>query len=327
MNYSTNEDESESVRRQVLDVIDDLELICRQVSEILTVSKESRPHHGDFKLSDLIELFKVKEDRLEELLKVAKTQTERQRLIDALESEIAVRDEYIERLRNCLIESESTLTNAIFQANLKLKSIAQSEMRKVSPEEVIRYAHRISAAYSVSAPLNWQVGDIERPFPLDIEMRSGWLARVTGSADYVSPAVAATPFGTGAASMPHLSGVDNLHSSESVAHMMAPSKLGWPSPRSAASQLISPKNRLPVPPSPNIPSSLVGRGAASIRQPIRESSPITTTGSPLVKRDTATAAAAAAVATPSSSSVVVVDDVVEAMSSDSSSSSSSDSVG
>ncbi|KRY28689.1 Mediator of RNA polymerase II transcription subunit 4 [Trichinella spiralis] len=324
MNYSTNEDECESVRRQLLDVVDDLELICRQVSEILTVSKESRLHH-DFKLSDLIELFKVKEDHLEELLKVAKMQTERQRLIDALESEIAVRDEYIERLRTCLIESESTLTNAIFQANLKLKSIAQSELRKVSPEEVIRYAHRISAAYSVSAPMNWQVGDIERPFPLDIEMRSGWLARVTGSADYVSPAVAATPFGTGAATMPHLSGVDSLHSSESVAHMMAPPKLGWPSPRPAASQLISPKNRLPVPPSPNIPSSLSGRGTASIRQPIRESSPIITTGSPLVKRDTA--AAAAATATPTSSSVVVVDDVVEAMSSDSSSSSSSDSVG
>ncbi|KRX42261.1 Mediator of RNA polymerase II transcription subunit 4 [Trichinella murrelli] len=323
MNYSTNEDECESVRRQLLDVVDDLELICRQVSEILTVSKESRLHH-DFKLSDLIELFKVKEDHLEELLKVAKMQTERQRLIDALESEIAVRDEYIERLRTCLIESESTLTNAIFQANLKLKSIAQSELRKVSPEEVIRYAHRISAAYSVSAPMNWQVGDIERPFPLDIEMRSGWLARVTGSADYVSPAVATTPFGTGAATMPHLSGVDSLHSSESVAHMMAPPKLGWPSPRPAASQLISPKNRLPVPPSPNIPSSLPGRGTASIRQPIRESSPIITTGSPLVKRDTA---AATATATPTSSSVVVVDDVVEAMSSDSSSSSSSDSVG
>lgn len=48
--------------------------------------------------------------------------------------------------------------NAIFQANQKLKSIAESNRRKVSVEDLIRYAHRISSSNAVAAPLTWQQG-------------------------------------------------------------------------------------------------------------------------------------------------------------------------
>ena len=47
----------------------------------------------------------------------------------------------------------------------------------VPAEDLIKYGHRISASNAVSAPLTWQQGDPRRPYPTDIEMRLGFLAR------------------------------------------------------------------------------------------------------------------------------------------------------
>ena len=45
----------------------------------------------------------------------------------------------------------------------------------IPSEELIKYAHKISAAHSVAAPYNWEIGDQRRPYPTDLEMRSGLL--------------------------------------------------------------------------------------------------------------------------------------------------------
>ncbi len=70
----------------------------------------------------------------------------------------------------------------------------------MSPEDLIQYSHRISQASSVISPVGWQLskqgegkdsdsvlivyslalpGDPRRPFPQDIEMRSGFLGELT----------------------------------------------------------------------------------------------------------------------------------------------------
>ena len=65
----------------------------------------------------------------------------------------------------------------------------------VSPEDLIKYAHRISQSCSVVSPVGWQIsechrrveladhlliaGDPRRPFPQDIEMRRGFLGQLT----------------------------------------------------------------------------------------------------------------------------------------------------
>lgn len=69
----------------------------------------------------------------------------------------------------------------------------------ISPEDLIQYSHRISQASSVISPVGWQIskqkakeremiskfsfsswlGDPRRPFPQDIEMRSGILGELT----------------------------------------------------------------------------------------------------------------------------------------------------
>lgn len=54
---------------------------------------------------------------------------------------------------------------AIFQAKQKLQSITRANNRPVNSEELIKFAHRISASNAVCAPLNWQQGDLRRPYP------------------------------------------------------------------------------------------------------------------------------------------------------------------
>ena len=44
-------------------------------------------------------------------------------------------------------------------------------------EDLIKYSHKISASNAVCAPLSWRQGDPRRPYPTDIEMRGGFLAR------------------------------------------------------------------------------------------------------------------------------------------------------
>ena len=41
---------------------------------------------------------------------------------------------------------------------------------------MIKYAHKISSDHSVASPYNWEIGDQRRPYPTDLEMKSGLLA-------------------------------------------------------------------------------------------------------------------------------------------------------
>uniref|UniRef100_A0A5S6QU79 Mediator of RNA polymerase II transcription subunit 4 n=1 Tax=Trichuris muris TaxID=70415 RepID=A0A5S6QU79_TRIMR len=290
-----------SVKTLINDVLNDLDLICRVVAEFVTVPKEQRRFGSTLKTGVLADLFLLKAAELEDLWRVAAEQTDRQKLIDCIQHDIEVRNEYIDRLRGCLLEAESVLMNAIFQANLKLKSIKQADLRPVSPDDLVRYAHRISAANSVTAPLTWQQGDPERPFPTDMEMRSGWLSRITGSSEFSAPisTLVHPPVMSS-----HIGSVDGVHSvplpNQNDVSPVAPPKLGptscWPSPRSA--YMSSPRARLAnACPSPGG----VQIGQRTVRTP--------TVHNQAVKREIGS----------------TVEDAVEALSSDSSSSSSSDS--
>ena len=74
-----------------------------------------------------------------------------------------------------LKEAESLLSSTVYQAKQKLENISRAN--PVLSEELIKYSHKISASNAVCAPLNWQQGDPRRPYPTDLEMRGGFLAR------------------------------------------------------------------------------------------------------------------------------------------------------
>lgn len=99
--------------------------------------------------------------------------------MNTLKAEVERQDQDINQLQRQLKEAEQILSTAIYQAKQKLNSISRANKRPVSSEELIKFAHRISASNAVCAPLTWAQGDPRRPYPTDIEMRLGFLGRLS----------------------------------------------------------------------------------------------------------------------------------------------------
>ncbi|KAG8037345.1 hypothetical protein G9C98_005555 [Cotesia typhae] len=99
------------------------------------------------------------------MLKQAAEQEKINIKMEALKAEVDKQDQDIQQLQRQLKEAEQILATAIYQAKQKLESIAQANKKPVPSEELIKFAHRISASNAVCAPLTWQQGDPRRPYP------------------------------------------------------------------------------------------------------------------------------------------------------------------
>nr|CAG4642813.1 EOG090X0DX5 [Evadne anonyx] len=163
-------------REVLLSCIDDIEIIAKELVENLIAQKHQKPYSTEH--SQLVELMLQKDTDLKETLKLAEDQGALQHKVVALETEVERHDNEIRNLQKQLKEAEQLLATAIFQAKQKLTAIGRANRKPVSSEDLIKFAHRISASNAVCAPLNWQQGDLRRPYPTDIEMRLGYLGRL-----------------------------------------------------------------------------------------------------------------------------------------------------
>lgn len=127
-----------------------------------------------------MDLLVSKDNDLKSVLQLAAEQAKVEQKMDTLRGQVDTLDQEINQLQKQLKEAELILSTALFQARQKLASIAKAKKRPVPSEELIKYAHRISASHAICAPLTWQQGDLRRPYPTDIEMRLGFL----GKADF-----------------------------------------------------------------------------------------------------------------------------------------------
>jgi mediator of RNA polymerase II transcription subunit 4 len=177
----------------ILSLIDDVELISREMLENCVAPKPKRMSASEH--SSLTELLVEKDKKLQAALKVATEQGEVEQQIDEVRGEVEEQDSYIRNLQKQLKEAESQLSNTIYQAKQKLESVEQAQ--PVLSEDLIKYAHKISASNAVAAPPNWQQGDPRRPYPTDIEMRGGFLARaelpLSQQLQHMAPAPATFP--------------------------------------------------------------------------------------------------------------------------------------
>ncbi|XP_045201222.1 mediator of RNA polymerase II transcription subunit 4-like [Mercenaria mercenaria] len=167
-----------STKQKLLSLIEDVEIVSRELFEIMSTPK-SQQRQGAPEPSELIQLLVDKDKEIKDSIKTAGKQGEVQKTIDELKHEVDKRDLDIKILQKNLKEAENVLSTAIFQAKQKLDSISQANEKRISSEELIKFAHRISASNAVEAPPTWQPGDPRRPYPTDYEMRSGWLAKMS----------------------------------------------------------------------------------------------------------------------------------------------------
>ncbi|XP_054385016.1 mediator of RNA polymerase II transcription subunit 4 isoform X9 [Pongo abelii] len=128
--------------------------------------------------NQVLELLIHRDGEFQELMKLALNQGKIHHEMQVLEKEVEKRDSDIQQLQKQLKEAEQILATAVYQAKEKLKSIEKARKGAISSEEIIKYAHRISASNAVCAPLTWVPGDPRRPYPTDLEMRSGLLGQM-----------------------------------------------------------------------------------------------------------------------------------------------------
>ncbi|KAL7290128.1 hypothetical protein TKK_0015847 [Trichogramma kaykai] len=166
-----------STREMLLSVVDDMEIISKELIENITAAKHLKLSTSDHSI--LIELLINKDKELKSFLTKAEEQAKINQKMETLKAEVHAQDQEIQQLQKQLKEAEQILATSIFQARQKLQSIAKANKRPVPSEELIKYAHRISASNAVCAPLSWQQGDPRRPYPTDIEMRVGCLGRLS----------------------------------------------------------------------------------------------------------------------------------------------------
>lgn len=162
-------------RENLLSIIDDIEIITKEIIENAVSIKHQRLIGAD-QLS-LTKLLIAKEKELRDTLKLADAQAKINEKMNILKNEVECQDQYIQQFERQLKEAEQLLATANFQAKQKLLSIEKANKRPVSSEELIKYAHRISSSEAICAPLNWQPGDPRRPYPTDLDMRLGLLSR------------------------------------------------------------------------------------------------------------------------------------------------------
>ncbi|EDW79259.1 uncharacterized protein Dwil_GK13126 [Drosophila willistoni] len=160
-----------STKERLLLLIDDIEMIAKELIE------QAHQKISSNELVDLLDLLVSKDEEFRKMLELAEEQAKVEESMDKLRAKVEVHDREIQKLQKSLKDAELILSTAIFQARQKLASINQANKRPVSSEELIKYAHRISSANAVSAPLTWCIGDLRRPYPTDIEMRNGLLGK------------------------------------------------------------------------------------------------------------------------------------------------------
>ncbi|XP_067010315.1 mediator of RNA polymerase II transcription subunit 4 [Anabrus simplex] len=166
-----------STGERLLSLIDDIELIAKELIENTIAQKHLKLTSSEH--AQVTELLVAKDLELKETLKLADEQAKINQRMESLKSEVDRQDQFIQQLQRQLKEAEQILATAIFQAKQKLQSIARANKRPVTSEDLIKFAHRISASNAVCAPLTWQQGDPRRPYPTDIEMRLGFLGRLS----------------------------------------------------------------------------------------------------------------------------------------------------
>jgi len=196
-------------RETLLGLLDDIELISKELIENSVLPKQKKMSGADH--DALTQLLVDKDRQLKQTMALATQQGQVEKKIQALSVEVKKQDDAIKELQKKFKEAETLLSTAIFQANQKLDSIGRAKEAPVASEELIKYAHRISASNAVCAPLNWQQGDPRRPYPTDMEMRCGFLGRPElanipmsgggGATPATAAAAAATGGGGGSASV------------------------------------------------------------------------------------------------------------------------------
>lgn len=151
--------------------------VPRELIESMIINKKMRVNSTQ-SMGEIADSLVNKNNQLKKYFKLAQDQEQLKKKMDLFKVDLNKEEEEIKNLTKALKEAEHLLATALYQAKQKLNLIRQANSHPISSEDLIKYAHKISSAHSVAAPYNWEQGDLRRPYPTDLEMRSGWIAKL-----------------------------------------------------------------------------------------------------------------------------------------------------
>lgn len=173
-----------STKECMSNLIDEIETLSKELIVQTINSNRIRINEssGDNELYELTKIIIQKQNQLNSFLKIASEQQQLHMKISRLKGALVDRDTDIKNLLLYLKEAEQVLASAVYQSRQKLSMIKKA--KPLPSELIIRYAHKISAGFGVCCPENWTLDNPIRPYPTDVDMRRGWLAKLaTNSAD------------------------------------------------------------------------------------------------------------------------------------------------
>lgn len=110
----------------ILTLIEDIELIARELVENAVAPKQKRLSAQEHKA--VTELLVSKDKELKEALAVAADQREVEREIEKVKAEVERQDQSIKTLTSQLKEAETLLASTVYQAKQKLENISQGKV-------------------------------------------------------------------------------------------------------------------------------------------------------------------------------------------------------
>ncbi|XP_064393776.1 mediator of RNA polymerase II transcription subunit 4-like isoform X1 [Halichondria panicea] len=179
------EEENETVKMRLQTGLADFTSLTRQLLEAVIREGKISGEQNAQSVTTVIDKLIERNSEIQALADTAIEMRSKQDDIDRVAGELEVKERELMSLQAKLQEAEKILEETVYRGRQKLDSILTAKNGAVSPELLIRYAHRISQASSTVSPVGWQPNDPRRPFPQDIEMRSGHLGRLTSGQEAV----------------------------------------------------------------------------------------------------------------------------------------------
>ncbi|KAF4025593.1 hypothetical protein G4228_017603 [Cervus hanglu yarkandensis] len=122
-----------STRERLLSALEDLEVLSRELIEMLAISRNQKLLQSGEE-NQVLELLIHRDGEFQELMKLALNQGKIHHEMQVLEKEVEKRDSDIQQLQKQLKEAEQILATAVYQAKEKLKSIEKARKDVLAPQ-------------------------------------------------------------------------------------------------------------------------------------------------------------------------------------------------
>ena len=163
--------------RQKLELIlQEMDTISREIISQLHQSSSSTLNPNS-DIQTLTDMLIERQDCLTQQIVVVRYHQQLEEELQFKREEILKCEGALHCLQTYLLQAVQVLSSAVYQAREKIENIHKA--KSFSSESIIRYAHQLATCYSTTAPENWQQGDIRRPYPTNIQMQQGLLARLS----------------------------------------------------------------------------------------------------------------------------------------------------